>query len=72
MSKIVYEIKRSDRKTISITIDSKGCVLVRAPRKVTFQVIDNLVMSKEDLIRKKITEIVNRGELHKKKEFVSV
>ncbi|XMB67290.1 SprT family zinc-dependent metalloprotease [Mycoplasmatota bacterium zrk1] len=71
MNKIVYEIKRSDRKTLSITIDNKGSILVKAPRKVSFQVIDNLVNSKEEWIRKKLNEISNRNELHKRKEFVS-
>lgn len=41
---ITYEIIRSDRKTISVTVLENGEVAVRAPKRMTLQEIEAVVM----------------------------
>lgn len=47
-----YQLIRSDRKTISLTITREGTLLVRAPRHMANSEIDHFVTSKSDWIRK--------------------
>lgn len=48
-----YKVIRSNRKTISVEVGPRG-VLVRAPRKASFSVIDKFVLDHEDWIVKQL------------------
>lgn len=64
-----YSIIRSKRKTIAITITPDAKLVVRAPLRTSVEYIDKLVTEKNDWIRRKITEILERPA-SEKKQFV--
>ena len=47
-----YELIRSKRRTLSIEISSNGQLLVRAPKRMSQQEIDDFIHKKEDWIKK--------------------
>lgn len=50
--KLDYEIIRSKRRTLAVTVDRSGRVIVRAPLKLPQKTIDEFVTSKQDWIKK--------------------
>ena len=58
-----YNIKYSKRKTISISVDEYGSVLVKAPYKVTVGEIGEVVSKHSKWIEKKIIQVKNRERL---------
>ena len=52
MEKIDYELIRSDRRTMSVEVDSSGYVLVRAPRLMPKWRIDAFVAERRDWIER--------------------
>ncbi len=50
---ISYQLIRSDRRTLSLSINEQGALIVRAPRFVPRVVIDGFVSQKEEWIVKK-------------------
>ncbi len=52
---IKYEIIRTDRKTVGITVKD-GCVTVRAPRRVSKKELDRIVEKHKKWIEKKLLE----------------
>lgn len=57
MPQICYRIIRSARRTTAIQIEPDGSVLVRCPRHMSGQRVEELVKSKESWIRKKLMQI---------------
>jgi len=53
-SKIEYNLIKSKRKTITISVDSKGNVLVKAPLRLTDEKVLDLVKQKSSWIEKKL------------------
>jgi len=53
-SKIEYNLIKSKRKTITISVDSKGNVLVKAPSRLTDEKILELVKNKSSWIERKL------------------
>ncbi len=51
MEKIPYELIRSDRRTMSVEVDSAGCVRVRAPRSMPKWRIDAFVQDRLEWIK---------------------
>ncbi len=51
-----YQIKYSARKTLSICIDSKNAVIVRAPIGISKQKIESFLLQKQDWILKKLSQ----------------
>lgn len=62
-----YSIKYSKRKTISISIDEKGNILVKAPYNVTIGEIEEIVLKHSRWIDNKINQIKNYKQLPKDK-----
>lgn len=58
-----YSIKYSKRKTISISVDEYGSVLVKAPYKVTVGEIEEALSKHSKWIEKKIIQVKNRERL---------
>lgn len=58
---IACTLIRSARKTVAIQISAEGEVTVRAPRRCSSRVIDNIVAEKRDWILKKQNEIRGRA-----------
>ena len=58
-----YNIIRSKRKTLAIYIRSNGEVEVRAPRRVSLEVIEQAVQMREEWIRQKLEPIQQRVQL---------
>ena len=55
---IEYELIRSKRKTVSITVKSDGRVIVRAPLLASVRRINEFVESKEDWINKNVKRVL--------------
>lgn len=72
MEKIEYTVKRTLRKTVAISIDAEGKVLVKAPMKLSLSFIDGFVSSKKDWIAKTLQKIENNAEERKKSVLESV
>ena len=58
-----YNIKYSKRKTISISVDEDGSVLVKAPYKVTIGEVEKVLAKHSKWIEKKIIQVKNREKL---------
>ena len=56
-----YTIIRSNRRSISITIDSDANLIVRAPRRMSDKAIAAFVASKEEWIEKHIKNVKERA-----------
>ena len=56
-----YTIIRSNRRSISITIDSDANLIVRAPRRMSDKAIAAFVASKEEWIEKHIKKVNERA-----------
>jgi predicted metal-dependent hydrolase len=68
---IQYEIKYSERKSITITVERDRSVIVRAPFNTSAEMIHNLIDRKKYLIYKKINGINKYPVPKPYKEFVS-
>ena len=53
-SKIEYNLIKSKRKTISISVDSKGNVLVKAPLRLSDEKVLELIKKKSSWIEEKL------------------
>lgn len=67
--KIQYNIIRSNRKTIAISVHLTKEVLVRAPRHISDEQIKSLVKEKADWILTKISEMPVTNESVPKKQY---
>lgn len=65
---IACTLIRSARKTVAIQISSEGEVTVRAPRRCSRWMIDNIVTEKRGWILKKQAEIRRRAEFLQEQE----
>lgn len=65
---IACTLIRSARKTVAIQISAEGEVTVRAPRRCSSRVIDNIVAEKRDWILKKQNEIRGRARFLQEQE----
>ena len=48
---IEYRLIRSDRRTLSISIDREGALVVHAPKRVSRQAIETFILQKQEWIR---------------------
>ena len=60
MEQIAYELIRSDRRTMSVEVDSSGAVLVRAPRLMPKWRIEAFVRERRDWIERAKSRQVKR------------
>lgn len=60
--KIHYTVIRSKRRTVTICIDQKGLISVRAPFFVNNREIEKIIAEKTEWIQKKQQQIFNRNE----------
>lgn len=65
-------IIRSNRKTISIQVNSDFSVTVRTPRRVSKKEIDRILMEKESWILKHIDEMKKREAIREEKGIASL
>lgn len=56
-----YEIIRSKRKTLALTVDKNGRVIVRAPMKLSEKKIEEFVSSKSDWLEKHTSAAAKRS-----------
>ena len=66
-----YEVVRSNRKTASISIERDGRVLVRAPRSLSDEQIQDLVESRRYWIHKSLTQWRTMNASRVKREYVN-
>ena len=64
-----YKLIKSNRKTISITIDKDAQVIVKAPKMVSQRYIDNYVSSKKDWIEKNIKKMSELAAKRQPKKY---
>ncbi len=62
MEKIAYELIRSDRRTMSIEVDTSGAVLVRAPRLTPKYRIEAFVRERQDWVERAKARQAKRRE----------
>lgn len=66
---ITYELKKSNRKTMSLKVDSSGKLIVYAPYFFTENKINEFVLSKENWIKKCQKEAFLTNEKYKTKDL---
>ncbi|GHV35367.1 hypothetical protein FACS1894178_4780 [Bacteroidia bacterium] len=66
-----YQIKYSKRKTLNITVERDRQVIVHAPANLSEAKIKEIVLSKKDWIKEKLTHVQKYPIIHNAKEFVS-
>lgn len=59
MSEIPYKLVRSNRKTLALTIDSEAQLVVRAPMKLSEDVIKDFIRKKEKWIADKQKQVMD-------------
>ncbi len=57
-----YKIIRSNRKTVSIQVDSDCNITVRAPYRVSEKEIENFVLDKKEWLEKAVLKQMNRSK----------
>ena len=60
-----YKLIRSKRKTISIEINERCEVIVRAPNRISERQIEKFVLEKQDWIEKALEKMKKRAETRK-------
>ncbi|MBZ4647572.1 MAG: hypothetical protein JG777_3061 [Clostridia bacterium] len=70
-NRISYTLLKTKRKTIGITVDRNGEVMVHAPFCVTEKQICEVVQKKADWIIKKVNEVIKRNSNLVCRQFVS-
>lgn len=68
MQEILYEVVRSDRKSIALVIDNEANLTVRAPHAMTDDAIAEFVKRKHRWINEKRKQVDVFGEKHSKVE----
>ena len=63
--KFDYKINYSKRKSVLISINDMGEVLVKAPLNIDINEVEKILVKKEDWITNKINEVSNRRRLSK-------
>lgn len=66
---IEFEVVKSKRKSISITIDEQGNVLIKTPLKISKKAISEIVYEKADWILKKQKEMKENFLSRRSKDF---
>jgi predicted metal-dependent hydrolase len=69
MAPEITEIVRTKRKTISIVVNNKGELIVRAPLKTPAAFIEDLVQKKSSWIHEKQAEMAERNKRYRVWEF---
>lgn len=64
-----YKIEIKKRKSISISIDKNGSVIVRAPKYISKKYIENFVISKSTWIKKNLQKIKEEKNITEKKFY---
>jgi predicted metal-dependent hydrolase len=64
-----YKIVYSSRRTINIAIDSKSNIVVRAPKRLSKEEVDNIINKKKNWIYSKLS--TSNKSIDSPKEFVS-
>lgn len=66
-------IKKSKRRTISLSVEDDGIVVVRAPRYVTNKQIEKFINEKKSWLEKRLIEMKERKEKTKRfKELIDI
>lgn len=65
----ITKIVRSARKTVAIEITPEGCIIIRAPKRLSLKAIEELVQDKEKWIRGKLQEIGRQQKLRQPLQF---
>lgn len=68
---IEYQIKYSNRKTLNISVERDRRIIVRAPKYLTVEKIDEIVQSKRQWITEKVKHSQKYPQKLENKEFVS-
>ncbi len=69
--KINYNLKRSKRKTLGISVDAKGQVIVTAPDYIPMDKIIDVIQKKKDWIIQKVNEKSQNLQVQPKRKYVS-
>lgn len=66
-----YQIIYSNRKTLNISVERDRSIMVRAPKNLTAEKIDEIVQSKGQWIKEKLNHTQKYPLVSENKEFVS-
>ncbi|POB13624.1 M48 family metallopeptidase [Halobacteriovorax sp. DA5] len=69
--KVNYSLKRSKRKTLGITVNAKGQVIVTAPDYIPMNKIEEVIQKRKNWIIEKVQEKENNLQIQPKRKFVS-
>jgi len=70
-SKIEYNLIKSKRKTITISVDSKGNILVKAPSRLTDEKVLELVKNKSSWIERKLLLVEKTVGRTRERQYVN-
>jgi len=66
-----YQLIRSRRRTIALEISREGCLIVRAPLRVSQSYLDDVIQRRQAWISQHLNKIIQRQRLLPAKQFVS-
>ena len=69
--KVDYSLKRTKRKTLGITVNAKGQVIVTAPDYIPMDKIEEVIQKKKNWIIEKVQEKESNLQIQPKRKFVS-
>ncbi|WP_408095527.1 M48 family metallopeptidase [Peredibacter sp. HCB2-198] len=68
---IAYNLQRSKRRTLGITVDAKGQVIVTAPDYIPLNKIEKVLLKRQNWIIEKVAEKSNNVQIQPKRQYVS-
>ncbi|MFG1523850.1 SprT family zinc-dependent metalloprotease [Halobacteriovorax sp. RZ-3] len=69
--RVDYSLKRSKRKTLGITVNSKGQVIVTAPDYIPMDKIEEVIQKRKNWIIEKVQEKESNLQIQPRRKFVS-
>jgi predicted metal-dependent hydrolase len=69
--KVNYSLKRSKRKTLGITVNAKGKVIVTAPDYIPMDKIEEVIQKRKNWIIEKVQEKESNLQIQPKRKYVS-
>lgn len=66
-----YQLIRSRRRTIALEISQNGCLIVRAPLRVSQSYLDDVIKRKQTWISQHLNKTIQRQQFSPAKQFVS-
>lgn len=62
MTEKSYELRRSNRRTLALTLDRQGRLMIHAPMRMPLRTIEAFLLEKQDWIARKRQELSAGGK----------